>query len=479
MGIIANSAIVFALLYFLISLFRNKELHSNGESMADGAVTLSGFVLTSLGTVGLYIQQGFSQRDFTIVDTLFPYVMVLGYYVAVVAFLGVILIENQISYGRRILIKALTILVFAAALPGIASFICYWNDGAILLTIPDQFSDMLSTYPPLLIGLLGFVISISKRLDYLECNDFVKESLEDKSSRNFIFASFAFLAQFLVPRATSESITNPFTIKIVGVIILLGFGYYLANYLRLRTEVSQRNKTNEQYELEVDNFDMGVIMASTLLVALYIFLMNLRLPVLTVSEKLDAGYPLFYIGHWYGYDVFLDAFGCVIPLILEIAVLFIILIKRHSWAVPNRGLSLVLVVGGMISFSISATDALFFRSVTIDYAPRFSVLPFVFAPLLSWILIRYWKRSHEAPDSNDIESRLEDNRRQLILTVLLVYSTTGIAAVLFDILTAYSPYGILQFGGASLIDGLLWAPILTAAVFAVFLAIRKIVDIDI
>ncbi|PWI46683.1 hypothetical protein CEE45_15600 [Candidatus Heimdallarchaeota archaeon B3_Heim] len=71
------------------------------------------------------------------------------------------------------------------------------------------------------------------------------------------------------------------------------------------------------------------------------------------------------------------------------------------------------------------------------------------------------------------------NNKELIVFILLLFSVIGLTAMGFDLTIASSRYNIVYFGGAMVIDGLIWAPVLSISVFTVFLVLRRLLRLNI
>ena len=176
----------------------------------------------------------------------------------------------------------------------------------------------------------------------------------------------------------------------------------------------------------------------------------------------------------------MDFFGCVIPLIIEVIILVFFIIKRDNFPFLYRYIFLVLVLTSIIAYSTSVADYLFAPSKQIGVeSPAINVISFILAPLLAWILIyfiadRYLKKTI-------FKSRKMEyyNNKELIMFILLLFSVIGLTAMGFDLTIASSQYNIVHFGGAMVIDGLIWAPVLSISVFTVFLVLRRLLRLTI
>ncbi|MDF1540964.1 MAG: hypothetical protein P1Q69_18860, partial [Candidatus Thorarchaeota archaeon] len=197
-------------------------------------------------------------------------------------------------------------------------------------------------------------------------------------------------------------------------------------------------------------------------------------PILTVAEKINIGWPVYYIGIWNENQVYADPIGCLFPLLVGIVVipLIIVLLKAGK---PNRSGVVLLAIGAITSFSLSTADAFLARQGTIVDSPTASIFPFVVGPLMAWFIISAWNQK----DNTNTETTQETSSRSLLMLSLSVFSMNVVSALIFDIVTAISPYGIIHLGGGVIADGLIWAPVISTCVFLVFVVLSNILKVGV
>ena len=101
-------------------------------------------------------------------------------------------------------------------------------------------------------------------------------------------------------------------------------------------------------------------------------------------------------------------------------------------------------------------------------------ITFIVGPLIAWFIVPLWKKSFMSS-----ENSYEASSSSLLVLSLSIFSAIVVAALIFDILTADSPYGIIHLGGAIFADGLIWAPIISSGVFLVFVIMSNILKVGI
>ncbi|TFH07920.1 MAG: hypothetical protein E4H14_07480 [Candidatus Thorarchaeota archaeon] len=474
-GVIVNSTIAVALILILFfRILRNDRKSASVNLLLNGVLSILGLLVSSAGTLLLYLQQGAIQLDLTNIDTIFPIFLLVGYSVALIGFLGVILFQSQIRLGLKFIIQGGLAAAFIILGLGMMDYDSYWNDGAVLVVFRNFTVEMMVTYLSMIVAIIGLSYAILQRLSFTELvdTDFYKE--RDRSSSSLLIAAFFFAIQFAVPRATIESVTNPVSVKIIGLIIIIGYAYYLLEYIRAvpKAGISNTEVSKEVEEsTSIGNRDVLTIGGSTLVIAFYVVLMRLGFPILTVFEKIDLGLPIFQIGELRGNTLFIDPFGCLFPLAIAIVIVVVTLLKYRKWNIPDSSILFVILSSAFLSFLISFAIYLSSDSLSVDFQPSFSVFPFIISSLLSWFVMI--QISNRGIISNWKQKTFTIPRIEY-LTPLLVYAGNTIAALIFDISIADSPFGIIQIGGAGFLDGLLWAPLLSAAFLSIFIILYRL-----
>ncbi|MDF1541328.1 MAG: hypothetical protein P1Q69_20690, partial [Candidatus Thorarchaeota archaeon] len=116
MGIGVNAVIgVTTIILILVSAKNKSEQSLSGWNQANGYLALIGLVITSLGTLSLYLQMGFLQYNLTEADTFFPPLLWIGYYITSASFLGIVLDQTNITPIHRNLIYTLSIAMFSVS----------------------------------------------------------------------------------------------------------------------------------------------------------------------------------------------------------------------------------------------------------------------------------------------------------------------------------------------------------------------------
>ena len=224
----------------------------------------------------------------------------------------------------------------------------------------------------------------------------------------------------------------------------------------------------------IQNEDLVIVGVGAILLVAYVLLMKLDIPVLSVAEKVEQGHPIVYLMRWGEYEIFADAYGCLLPLLLGILFLVVIVAKRE-----DQTTILVLILTGLISFGISTSWSLFSSPDSMWQAPRLSVFPFVLSPLLSWFVVLTLTKSRRIKLAEKLMPIGSLSHGRILLLSLSVYSINAVASLLFDLAISQSPYGVIHLGAAGLLDGLVWAPVLSAVVFSTFLVLRGMLHLNV
>ncbi len=441
---------------------------------ANGYLALVGLAITTLGTLLLYLQMGLLQDNLTEADTFLPPLLWIGYYITSVSFLGITLDQTNILPIRRNIIYALSIVVFSASGAGLLSYTIYWNDGAVIVLFSNFIADMVGTGLAICIALIAFSVSFTRRIEIVNRNDELNGN--DSSKGIYLLtASTVYLMTFVVPRASTESIINPVTVKIIGILIFVTFAIALAKYL-IVSPVEKQDKASTGPDLEslLRSSDEYLIGGAVLITFLYVIVSRIDFPILTVAEKNSIGWPIYYLGIWNGNQVYADPIGCLLPLLVAIVVVPLVIILLKAGKPSRLGIAL-LGINAITSFSLSTADVFLTRQGAIVESPTASVFPFVVGPLLAWFILSVWNQKKNV----NTEIIHETSSKSLFALSLSIFSINVVSALVFDILTAVSPYQIIHLGGGIISDGLIWAPALSNCVFLVFIVMSNILKVGI
>ena len=172
MGVGVNAIIGITSTIALILALRKQYYESiPWRKSTSGYLAILGIIITSFGTLALYLQMGFIQNDLTEADTLLPPLLWLGYYITSVSFLRIILDLVETTPFRRDLIVCISILVFAISGLGLLNYTIHWNDGAVIVYFSNTVADMLGTGQAICIGIFAFSIAVIKRLEFIGGED--------------------------------------------------------------------------------------------------------------------------------------------------------------------------------------------------------------------------------------------------------------------------------------------------------------------
>ena len=219
--------------------------------------------------------------------------------------------------------------------------------------------------------------------DYLSIDFDANAKGINHSTASFVYASVFFMAQFLVPRASMHSIINPVSVKLIGFSLITGFVYFLTINQPESSYMAQLQLETKSDKLIVKRDDIVFVLFSACCFAIYIILVALQIPVMTVDEKISAGIPILFLGIWNGYMVYLDIIGGLIPIILTLAILVIALAFTKVQGMKLNGLPQFLATSVIITFGISILDYLLSKSENLEDGQRISLMPFIIGPIIT------------------------------------------------------------------------------------------------
>ncbi|MGY5852480.1 MAG: hypothetical protein RTU92_02810 [Candidatus Thorarchaeota archaeon] len=478
-GIFINTIIVVSLLYILVRLIQNTQSKDRTiQNIGYGILVIVGLMITSLGTLFLYLQHSVLQTDLTTNETIFPYFLWAGYYIASLGYLGVFLKQTSQTPKTKYIVLLLVGFVFLISSLGMLEFNSWFNDGAILVVFVNQLADRIGTITSILIGIFALFTAVEQRLEYLQLVTPDVEPEWNQMTSYLVVVSFIFILQFSIPRVTAESILNPFMIKIVGLILITSLSYFVAKYETLSTRIKPWSEAlTDDSDLDiVDRSDLIALGFGSIVLVLYGLAVSIDTSVLSVQEKIDIGYPILHLGTWFSYEVYADAFGVILPIIIAISAVVLALLKYSDWSSLLRFFSVYIIVNLSLSILLAILSSSIDLSSPLWWSPRFSIIPFIISPIIACVL-SYFLVKNNLEESNNTLTFMDSKYRHPL--ILYTYSSSAVAALLFDITIARSPYGIIHLGAAGFLDGLFWAPLVSSTVLSAILIIFTILKLEI
>jgi hypothetical protein len=423
---------------------------------------LGGLSVSAIGTVLLYLQQGLVRIDLSPQDTIFPVFLWFGYYLTVMSFSYYSLEYFRKSANLKIAVLVILLTAFVISGAGMVDYSVFWNDGAVLVVFNSPFSEYLGILAGMVVGISSLYLSIVLRFQYIDVGNLKQGSKIDRMSADVLKASLAFSIQFIVPRAMEGSVTNPASVKILAFAVIAAFILFLTRSHQHwidTTPIFHDLQTIEKHD-PISDDDVMIVACAVAATAVYVILSRLGIPVLSVQEKIDMDILIIYLGEWFEYHVFLDLVGAVLPIALA-CISFVFIYNQRCWRIQTE----LYLAGRLVSTFIVA---LVLTLSTSPSSGMMSVMTFMFAPLVAWVLFSWIVKIRGGNEANHM-----DNTQTITCKAIAVYAVSVFSAFMADIITAQSPFGILHLGGAGPVDGLLWAPILSMALFSVYLVARK------
>jgi hypothetical protein len=461
-GILTNSLSVAVTCFFTIKVARLKSRQATASIFYEVGGIFLGLVLTSTSTLLLYVAQSLVQYDLTPASTLFPIGMWMGYFLTSLSLMVLLLETHEEGYFTRvILVGATTVLLMLSGI-GLLDYTSFWNGGAILVVFHNGFANTMSTTTAILIGIYGLYKTSSKRLDLLSTQKTPLADVVEKRNRYLLITVAVFIVQFTVPRATPETVLNPVSVKLVGTTLILLLVFFLFSFLR---ETGSTSSSQSTIEIVQDDAEAGrlsrFIIFGICSVLLYVFLMQLNIPILTVHEKLESGIPILILGEFKGGLLVADILGFLLPCLISVAIILVVVVKhRTCFPTLKRSYSLMILAFALsLGFSLLASTTAI--TPNIGESPRVDIMAFIFAPAISLILIALLNQRTASTRFIHVEVEI----KSIGWIVLFFFPTIYFSALIFDLIVAAAPFGVIHLGGAGILDGLLWAPILASAIF--------------
>jgi hypothetical protein len=339
----------------------------------------------------------------------------------------------------------------------------------------------------LIVGGILLYNSYIRRMTYLSTETEEKTVIVDSRTSAYLFLAIAFIIQFYVPRAETTSVLDPFSVKIVGLLVALCFAYSLWRYSQFLCIADDSTLPRNAIRLEStaskaqDNMgpSLNLLMGGfSVILAFLIANMYYDQNSTPIREEMIA--QSLYVGQFMGSALYVNIVSVVIPLLVSL-VLVVYYHARQDAA--NQGdnhvsrslLGLSAAIALVLFLSIHITRSL--QIEQLDSRISQMLFPFMLSPLLASYLLERRERWKEKDTSDSRAQRLKFGKVSMKESVLL-YSTILITAIVGDLIVAFSPlYFTLNYvfiGGAGVFDGVLWAPVLTAYLFSIAKALQSL-----
>lgn len=467
-GIVVNGLLVLSFSYFILMVVR-LYLHTQHNELQRKrlAVTIGliGTFSVNLSLLFLYLQMGIIQHDALANETSWPLLFLIGYHVTLLSISLLIWLECYPKNKAGLFLLLCQFVVSLTAIAISSDYIVFWNDGAVLVAL-GATCDTITLWLGFVVGMVLLYSSFVKRMD---------ETPNNVSSRSpkFLLVALINFAQFLVPRAETGSIVDSFSVKLIGFLVTIGFGYAL--YLYARTE----EPTTEEFPDNQEHQTLGPSLKHLSVVAIFVILFNIAIQIqpeygIEWREYLQS--QSLFVGVWFNTNLYFNYIAVIIP--LSCLILSVIVSKitpeYKQVSLDKQAYSWLLITGIFkISFFLIIHSSYLQSSSSISQSDGQTIIPFIISPIIAGIILELIGNKK----TNNSFSHANDRPAQTI-RIICLFGVTLLVALFADVIVALPPFSepmnYVFIGAAGLVDGLLWAPLMSVIAYETILSLREI-----
>ena len=377
------------------------------------------------------------------------------------------IVEKIIAFGVYIVLSFYNGFVF------LNSYDVYWHNGAVLVYYTNKTGELYNSILNVLMVILLAIFLIASTFDEKTS----KEALYHKVI--FLLAILILIITFFIPRTYSYSITNAFSVKLIGYFFYYCFIFVLYNALfspnkfieklKFVTKFKVFDKTTSVFNLFLENYSESgdqMINLSIYSVIILLFLgLLIRFGYLFVPISIEQSKKLglaIYLFNYNNTNYFIHIIGGLLPIILSMVLIGYLVFKKSNLPLSILKITFIIFVGLILSLLFNW----YFHLNVVSYHGSYQFLAGFVIPSIILVIFNLLN-----PNNMDLIEKGISNKDNLthILTTLInpieIYIGTLYSLLLFDVLQPPSQTGQYLLGGGGLSDGLLLLPIGVTAGF--------------
>jgi hypothetical protein len=426
---------------------------------------LCGTLAVNLSLLFLYLQMGILQHDALPNETLWPLLYLIGYHTTLISISVLVWKECYQQYRAALAVLSCQMVASILTILFFVDYVVTWDAGVVIVNL-GVVSDNITLWLGIAVGIVLVYSAIVRRLEDL--SDDVNYHMSRRSSKYFLLA-LVYFTQFLVPRAESGSIVDPFSVKLIGFLITISFGYSLYLY-----SITEKPCTESQSEiLEQQNLGPSLthLIVASVLALLFYVAVEVQ-PLITHDWRSYLQSQSLFVGTWFNTNLYLNYIAVISPLACWMLSLMALQYgPHHKWITPGRrGYIWLLLTGVMQMGFFWLVHLLYLHGSwsTLEMSGQ-TIMPILVSPVIAAIVMEcigyksFWQ--------------LKDRRAQLTRIVCL-FGVTLIAALVVDLIVSLPPFSppvmYVFLGAAGLSDGLFWAPIMSVVIFETVRSIKEL-----
>jgi len=166
----------------------------------------------------------------------------------------------------------------------------------------------------------------------------------------------------------------------------------------------------------------------------------------------------------------------ILPLIcFVVALVFIIVVPKYKQALRDKQAFTWLLLTGILQISIFLIVHLSFLEggLISSQADGQIIIPLIISPIIVGIILEVIGKGKA---SNSFSFSKEKHKQ--IIRIVCLFGITFLAAFCVDVIVVLPPFSEpmihVFIGAAGLVDGLLWAPVMSVIAYEIILSLREI-----
>ncbi len=471
-GVVLNGLLTAVVVILLVVLL----VRASSPKRLSHVVTLTGLVgisISNLSLLALYLQIGSLQHDLGAVDTLWPVVFLSGYHLVLISMSCLVWVESYRLQRSGLIIIIVQLALSLFVIVSVTDYRVFWDGGAVLISF-SVLSDGITLWLGMMVGITMIYHAFIKRIEALSMQSTDEDLI---SSANFLRIALVFFVQFFIPRAVFGSILDPFTVKIVGFLVTIGFAVTLFRYSVPRPSITGIVSAAPEAR-RTENLGPSTLqlIAGLTITAFFFLTSNMQSEIGQDDTSALIAQSLF-VGTWHNTNVYLNYYAVIIPLLLWLLVIvtikFILKTRPVSVVRPNGfWLLMVAIIGGMLFLgaSFSYTIGGWLTAVV----PGHIILPFIVSPLIAAVIFESLGQPAKGWCVENTEHYLS-----LLLRISLIYGVTLLTIIIGDLIVSFPPFlpeaNYVFIGAAGVLDGVFWAPIMAPTMYEIVRSLRELV----
>ena len=347
------------------------------------------------------------------------------------------------------------------------SYYIFWNNGAVLVYYTNKSGEFYNS-----------LLNIS--LIILTCIYLIYGIFEEKNSKEFFYqklllflSTIDLVLALFIPRTYSFSITNSFSVKIVGYLFFYCFIFILYStltlqnkFLKILKKLTKFHFVNDLFmkynefflnSIEVNNDIVNYSLVSLIIFFSLIFLERFGPLFVQICFEISKNTGLaLYVCFYNNTSYYIDVIGGILPSLISIILIVYEFTKKDKLIAFFMKISYVTIFGLFLSIVFN-----WYLHLNVEsYHGTYQFLAGFVIPSLLLVLYNLLNTKNlifiNSTEKGNIHLQQTFSN---IINPSEIYIGTFLALIIFDLIQAPSSTGVYLIGGGGLSDGLLLVPL--------------------